>query len=154
MKNDKKTITIFLVQIVFLLSIFVIIPLGLYMAGKYYTTDKTIYEQNWGIVLPDGLKEIYSETSPPSFHGDGVRFTVFSEKKTDEKFIATFHNKKDEDIEKFVEEILDELNVNEEDRPDLDKAYRWKKYREFQNDTLIIIYIKDVEKYYFFQYTT
>ena len=46
----------------------------------------SVLEANWGIELPVKAicKEVYSEDAGPSFHGDGIRYHVFSYVKSSE----------------------------------------------------------------------
>ena len=43
-------------------------------SGSYAST----LEANWGLALPEGYDEIYATDSGASFHGDGIRYHVFS----------------------------------------------------------------------------
>ena len=52
------------------------------IAPSYFS----VLETNWGIELPVKAicKEVYSEDTGPSFHGDGIRYHVFSYFKSSE----------------------------------------------------------------------
>ena len=55
--------------------------LVLVLAACLWETDyNRIMAQNWGISLPRECRyrEIYSKDTGPSFHGDGIRYHVFS----------------------------------------------------------------------------
>lgn len=53
-------------------------------AGIFALRRSTDYDWvvgiNWGISLPQkaGLSQVYKENSEPSFHGDGIRYHVYS----------------------------------------------------------------------------
>lgn len=49
---------------------------ALYIAGNAYFSTGRALQGNWGISVPDGLREI-EHAEEESFHGDGYRFTVF-----------------------------------------------------------------------------
>ncbi len=49
---------------------------GVHAWGKGNSTTQRAFENDWGVLIPEGLKivEFHAEES---FHGDGVRLTVF-----------------------------------------------------------------------------
>lgn len=49
---------------------------GVYFWGMATFTTQRTFENNWGVVIPVGLK-IVEYHAEESFHGDGVRLTVF-----------------------------------------------------------------------------
>ena len=55
---------------------------------RYFTNYNTLLEANWKISIPSKshYSEIYSKDSGSSFHGDGIRYHVFSCK--DHSYVA------------------------------------------------------------------
>lgn len=47
-----------------------------YISLRYSGTG--IYEANWGVTVPRGLTELYSDDGTGGIHGDGPRYTVYS----------------------------------------------------------------------------
>lgn len=152
MKNNKSIITIFIILTLYLLGFFVILPLRSYFVGKSFFTSKKIYEEIWNIVLPSDFEEIYTISSPTSFHGDGERYTIYYAKDIDKNYIRNFQNIKNPDIEYFVKSIVDKLEVENKNKPDFSQAYLWVKYEKVeQKDMLVILYFNENQTFYFIQ---
>ena len=49
---------------------------GVYVWAKATSATQCAFENNWGVLIPEGLK-IVEYHAEESFHGDGVRLTVF-----------------------------------------------------------------------------
>ncbi len=49
---------------------------GVHAWGKGNSTTQRAFENDWGVLIPEGLK-IVEYHAEESFHGDGVRLTVF-----------------------------------------------------------------------------
>lgn len=150
MKKSKK---LALTVVIIVIAAAVIIPLGMYLGGNYYFSDARIYEETWNINLPQNVKEEYSEKSSASFHGDGVRYTIFKYEDNNSGFTNDFKAEKAPEIENEVNSILAALSVAEENRPNFSNEYLWN-YRESQGgDQLYIIYDTAEAKLYFVQST-
>ena len=110
-----------------------------------------IIESNWGITLPwkARLTEIYEKDSGASFHGDGVRYHVFSYKYEDyidlmfawppTEYPTNYYATTSEAAEAW----LDEIAVPAEERPDYAKCSSWHKSQE---DNSEIIFFWDSEQ--------
>lgn len=48
---------------------------GVHAWGKGNSTTQRAFENDWGVLIPEGLKIV--EYHAEEFHGDGVRLTVF-----------------------------------------------------------------------------
>ena len=131
----------------------VAILLILFVAGisKLLPSYSSTLEANWGISLPRRarLTEIYQKDSGASFHGDGVRYHVFSYKYEDyidlmfawppTKYPTNYYATTSEASEAW----LDEIAVPAEERPDYSKCSSWHKSQE---DNSEIIFFWDSEQ--------
>lgn len=111
--------------------------------NAYNHTSKRLYEINWEITLPKKIHLEFERSTEPSFHGDGLRYTVFSSKNEISKdFLADFTEK---DIECFREEIyayLEMLEIPTENHPDFEHSCCVKKMEMYANK-LYLLYDKD-----------
>ena len=100
-----------------------------------------VYEANWGLAMPDGIKELYRTDSGASFHGDGYRYAVYDYPEPDEEFDSLLNAGADEYIGERFSEIADELGVPEGERPDLGADFSWRVGRRpfDERDKLYII---------------
>jgi len=131
----------------------VAILLILFVAGisKLLPSYSSTLEANWGISLPRRarLTEIYQKDSGASFHGDGVRYHVFSYKYEDyiDLMFAWPPNKNPTNYYATTSEAseawLDEIAVPAEERPDYSKCSSWHKSQE---DNSEIIFFWDSEQ--------
>lgn len=64
-------------------------------------TDAVVIENNWKINLPEEMESVF-HGSVPSFHGDGIRYTVFKTKIEPTDFLADFSSEKDMKFETIV----------------------------------------------------
>ncbi len=85
-----------------------------------------VYEANWGLAMPDGIKELYRTDSGASFHGDGYRYAVYDYPEPDEEFDSLLNAGSDEYIGERFSEIADELDVPGSERPDLGEDFSWR----------------------------
>ena len=110
-----------------------------------------VIELNWGITLPwkARLTEIYNKDSGASFHGDGVRYHVYSYKYEDyidlmfawppTEYPTNFYKT----TSKAAEVWLDEIDVPTEERPNYTDCCSWHKS---QKDNSEIIFFWDSEQ--------
>ena len=129
-----------------------LISLGLYIAGNLYYTDARIYEENWKISLPEGLKKQYGakEDDP---RGKVCRYTIFVLKEKDAPFLKGASSQKNILMQNDVIEILRILRVDKQKYPNFSHDYKWKiLYRDSNNiDKLYIIYDMESSFVYFLQ---
>ncbi len=149
MKKEKRTIGILAFQIFFLLFCFVILPGTLFLMGRFYFTEKRIYETTWDISLPDHMKLLYDKHTPPAFHGEGIRHTIYwvEQENVNMRFIVGGNP---EEVKSFCMTICDDLETEEAHLPDFEERYAWIKY-EKDSDMLIIVYFLDSQQMHFFQ---
>ena len=131
--------------IVSLICIFLLVGIVCWqiMPPSYSHTMKI----NWGISLPVKAlcTEVYEKDSGSSFHGDGIRYHVFSYKYEDyidlmfawshTEFNTIFHGSYSE----AATEWLDEIDVPDDQRPNYENCCYWYKSQE-DNSELIIFW--------------
>ena len=107
-----------------------------------------VLNANWGIFLPFKAlcSEVYEKDSGASFHGDGIRYHVFSYKYEDyiDLMFAWGSNNGYSDT---IEEWLDEIEVPEAWRPDYERCFCWDTVQN-DNDKLIIFWDNDKNQLY------
>lgn len=118
---------------------------------RVFSNYSRIIEANWGITLPwkARLTEVYQQDSGPSFHGDGVRYHVYSYKYEDyidlmfawppTEYPTNFYATTSEAAEAWLDEIV----VPAEERPDYANCSSWHKSQE---DNSEIIFFWDSEQ--------
>lgn len=149
-----------------------ILPLVLIALISVWTIYKSIVpsyasvlEANWGIELPIKAfcKEVYEADTSPSFHGDGIRYHVFSYKNDSpiENMVTwsdvngnTLAWSQTEGEEKSYQTYseasdiwLDELDIPVEQYPDYDACFCWYK-SEHDNSEIIIFWNPEVKRLY------
>ena len=125
----------------------------------------SVLEANWGIELPIKAlcKEVYEADTGPSFHGDGVRYHVFSYKNsaaieqmlpwsdTDGNTLAWSQIQGQEKVYQTYTEAADiwlgELDIPAEQYPDYDSCFCWYK-NEHDNSEIIIFWNPEINRLY------
>ena len=116
----------------------------------------SVLESNWGIELPTKAlcKEVYEADTGPSFHGDGVRYHVFSYRYEDyiDLMFAWSGNLENETLfyksySEAVDIWLGELGITQEQYPDYDSCFCWYK-AEHDNSEMIIFWNPDINRLY------
>ena len=105
------------------------------------TSYTAVLKANWGVSLPK-CTELYSANTGPSFHGDGIRYHVFSVAKGDVDTLFTWREA-DESTADSAAQWLNELDVPHEHRPDFDSC---KLYRQEKSDNSQLLVFLDSEK--------
>jgi len=125
----------------------------------------SVLEANWDIELPVKAlcKEVYSEDAGPSFHGDGIRYHVFS-------YANSFEIKKmlpwsdvngntlawsqiqgeEKHYQTYCEAAdlwLTELGIPQEQNPDYDNCFCWYKNAN-DNSEIIIFWNPEINRLY------
>ncbi len=133
------------IKVISKIAILVIITIiGLACLWSYLDNYSKTLNINWGFSLPSEAhySEVYSKDSSPSFHGDGIRYHIFSYKEarpinemfcwknTEEK---TIYNASYQDA---VTEWLNSINVSAENTPNYSDCLYWY---ESQDDVSIIL---------------
>lgn len=116
----------------------------------------SVLEANWDIELPVKAlcKEVYSEDAGPSFHGDGIRYHVFSYANSSEiqkmllwsdvngNTLAWSQTQGEEKRYQTYREASDlwlgELEIPQEQYPDYDDCFCW--YNNAHDNSEIIVF--------------
>ena len=122
---------------------------------RVFSDYSRVIEANWGISLPwkARLTEIYEKDAGPSFHGDGVRYHVYSYKYEDyidlmfawppTEYPTNYYATTSEAAEVW----LDEIDVPAEERPDYEKCCSWHKSQD-DNSEIIFFWDNDLNHLY------
>lgn len=143
---EKRALTIAVILIIILTGIGI-----LRLFPSYASTIKS----NWDISLPIKavLTETYEKDSGSSFHGDGVRYHIFSYKYEDyiDLMFAWTPNEHKTNFypttREAAEAWLDEIDVPAEQRPDYSKCCSWSKSQD-DNSEIIIFWDNELNKLY------
>ncbi len=116
----------------------------------------SVLEVNWGIELPVKAlcKEVYREDTGPSFHGDGIRYHVFSYRYEDyiDLMFAWSGNLENRTLfyQSYSEAAdiwLGELGIPQEQYPDYDACFCWYRNAD-DNSELIIFWNPEINRLY------
>ena len=115
----------------------------------------SVLEANWGVELPAKAlcKEVYEEDAGPSFHGDGVRYHVFSYRYEDYiDLMFTWRHTESNTLHyasysEAADIWLETLNIPEEKYPDYDNCLYWYK-AEDDNSEMIIFWNPEINRLY------
>lgn len=142
MKN-KKVISIILICII-------VLSVGILLMRKHLTDYNTTLKANWEISIPSKARysEIYEKDSGPSFHGDGIRYHIFSYK--DHSFVEEmleWESAEKEtifygDYSNTVDVWLDTIDIPSEYRPNRSDCLFWYDSKD-DNSEIIILWDKE-----------
>ncbi len=118
-----------------------------YIGWKVLSDYSLALEANWGFSLPFKARYqlIYEKDSGPSFHGDGIRYHVYSYRYEDYIDLMfpwegrernTIYNKT---YSEEVSQWLDRIEVPDQWRPDYDNGNCSYRYRRKEDNSQIII---------------
>ena len=116
----------------------------------------SVLQANWGVELPIKAlcKEVYKADTGPSFHGDGIRYHVFSYRYEDyiDLMFAWSGNLENETLfyQSYSEASdiwLDELDIPMEQYPDYNACFCWYK-SEHDNSEIIIFWNPEINRLY------
>ena len=144
--KKKKTLLVIIVVLISVWTIYrTVVP-----------SYSSVLEANWGFVLPVKAlcKEVYSEDTGPSFHGDGIRYHVFSYRYEDyiDLMFAWSGNLENRTLfyQSYSEASdiwLGELGIPQEQYPDYDSCFSWYK-NEHDNSEIIIFWNPEINRLY------
>ena len=131
--------------IAIILTLIIIFILGVF---ELFPSYSFVIKSNWDIDLPIKavLTETYKQDSGASFHGDGVRYHIFSYKYEDyiDLMFAWSPNEHQTNYYPTAREAseawLDEIDVPADKRPNYSACASWVKS---QNDNSEIIFLWD-----------
>ena len=112
---------------------------------KLFPSYASTIKSNWDISLPIKavLTETYEKDSGSSFHGDGVRYHIFSYKYEDyiDLMFAWTPNEHKTNFYPTTREAaevwLDEIDVPADERPDYSKCCSWSKSQDDNSEIII-----------------
>ena len=116
----------------------------------------SVLEANWGIELPIKAlcKEVYEADTGPSFHGDGIRYHVFSYRYEDyiDLMFAWSGNMENKTLfyQSYSEAAdiwLSELKTPQEQYPDYDDCFCWYK-NAHDNSEIIVFWNPEINRLY------
>ena len=116
----------------------------------------SVLEANWGVELPIKAlcKEVYKADTGPSFHGDGIRYHVFTYHYEDyiDLMFAWSGNLENETLfyQSYSEASdiwLDELDIPMEQYPDYNACFCWYK-SEHDNSEIIFFWNPEINRLY------
>ena len=142
----KRALTIAVILIVILTGIGIL---------KLFPSNASTIKSNWDISFPIKavLTETYEKDSGASFHGDGVRYHVFSYKYEDyiDLMFAWTPNEHKTNFYPTTREAaevwLDEIDVPADERPDYSKCCSWSKSQD-DNSEIIFFWDNNLNKLY------
>ena len=141
MKKLIIFLIVILLVVVFLITIF--------FWGNINNPYTEIINLNWSIELPNSYKEIYSIDSGASFHGDGERYHIFEyDNKKDVNISLNWKNNKNAAIESAIENVLNNLNVSQVNRPNLEVEYKYYSKTEDDSSKIYLIFVPNTKKLY------
>lgn len=112
--------------------------------NRYYH----IINMNWNINLPREYKEIFYIDSGESFLGDGQRYSIFQYNTLDEINSTIEWKDKDDYIEDYVVDILEELEVSKEYYPDFGSDFKYYYKMNEDKSKIYIILNSNLKKVY------
>ena len=145
--NRKKIIVVI---IIFVIIVFSLLGIIIY---NYLTNYSNVLKINWNIELPKEIKEIYSASSSTSFHGDGIRYHVFSyknEEKIKELFNWTSEEKETIFYSSYRETVnnwLNEIKVLKENYPNYSNCKYWYNKQDDNSEIIILLDNKENRLY-------
>ncbi len=132
--------------------VFIIIVCGLLGIIMYnnLTDYSSVLKINWNINLPKKMfKEVYSVDDGPSFHGDGIRYHVFSYEENDETEINKIFDWSIDEKNSIYNEVIDnwlsEIKVSKEMYPYYSNCRYWYN-RHDDNSEIIILWDSNENK--------
>ena len=133
----------------------ILIVLVVFLIYIKITNYSTALKLNWDIKLPPQARmtEIYENSAEPSFHGDGIRYHIFSYKN--EEVINKMFNWNKEEKETFfcdsysecIDSWLNEIETPKEYFPDYHNCVYWYNKKDGYNE-IIILWNKEENKIY------
>ena len=138
---------------ILILSVFLIIII--LSISKLFPSYSFVIKSNWGISLPIKalLTETYEKDSEASFHGDGIRYHIFSYKYEDYidlmfAWSPNEHKTNDYPTTREASEAwLNEINVPTDKCPNYSNCASWSKSKN-DNSEIIIFWDSDLNKLY------
>lgn len=140
--------------------IFIMVAVVVAVAGLGYVWNRVndyslVLDANWGFSLPDEshYSLVYSKDSGASFHGDGIRYHVFSYKNAEpiaEAFSWSQNETKtifNASYQEAVSDWLSRIDVPAEELPEYAQCLYWYDARR-DNSEIVVLWDADKRKIY------
>lgn len=133
------------ISVISIVAIAIII--GLSCVWNHMSDYSTTLNVNWGFELPSKshYSEVYSKNSGSSFHGDGIRYHIFSYKEAEPiSEMFDWNNGEDEktiyssSYEDAVNEWLNRIDVPTEEFPNYSECLYWYESQEDNSEIIVI----------------
>lgn len=126
-------------------SLLCVLLVILIIGWTLFPSYSEVLRANWGFSLPGQARcaEVYEKDSGDSFHGDGIRYHVFSyrDRNPVDGMLAWSETEKktifDGSYQKAATKWLDKIGVPEEQRPDYAGCAFWYKAQEDNSEILV-----------------
>lgn len=124
----NKKVKIVLIVVAVALAVAVLVPVvgigvGIVKDRIRYSKPANLYADTWNIVFPESAKESYSLSTGGR---DSWSYSVYTVASGDDAAFADYSAEPMKEIMvENMREILDRVQVPQEQRPDLTKAYKW-----------------------------
>lgn len=148
---NKRTIGV--ISIVAVIVIMIVI--GLALAWNHFNDYSATLNVNWGFGLPSKAhySEVYSKDSGASFHGDGIRYHIFSCKE--EKPINEMLDWSDEEgktifnasYQEAIAEWLNRIDVPSKEFPNDSECLYWYGTQD-DNSEIIVLWDETSKRIY------
>lgn len=130
------------------------IIVGALFTWKSLSDYSRVLKTNWDITLPQGSRysEIYGK-SADSFHGDGIRYHVFTYKNAepiDQMFVWQTEEQKTNYCDSYSEAVnkwLNELSIPAKERPNYAECVYWYQSKN-DGSEIIILWDKSQDRLY------
>lgn len=150
MKHKKMFVSI-LVCIITIAAI----AAGAAMTWNHLSDYSRVLKANWDFSLPSQAhcQEVYHQNDEPSFHGDGIRYHVFSyqdAKPIEEMFswqTAQEPTKYSDSYSSAAEKWLSDIAVPSQERPNYAECVYWYQCQD-DNSEIIVFWDKDSGRIY------
>lgn len=149
--NKKKLILVLIVT--FIIGVFILLGMFIYNNSSNYSY---VLKANWNIKLPrKTIEEIYSAKDEPNFHGDGIRYHIFSYKEANEEEINKLFTWSTEEKETIyfssyseaINDWIDDFNINPDDYLNYANCKYWYNNKK-DNSEIIILWDSKENKLY------
>lgn len=147
--NKKKIIVVII--IIFIIIVFSLLGIIIY---NNITNYSNVLKVNWNIELPkNSIKEIYSASSDASFHGDGIRYHVFSyknENEIEELFNWSIEEKETIFYSSYSESVnnwLNKIKISKENYPNYSNCKYWYNKQNDNSEIIILLDSKENRLY-------
>ena len=130
---------------IILICILIMIILASCSCIYYYKDYSLFLKLNHEITIQKVSKLVYrAENEGPHFHGDGYYYTVLKYKKRFTKeYLDNYKSGRNISIENAITNILDEIQVPQEKRPNFTKEYYWDRKAVNGNDIYLLYFMED-----------